>query len=692
MKVTLRDVAQRAQVSTTTASLVLSGKGRISESVRKAVLQAAEETGYLRNRKPREVKKGDSVGILVSIDAEWAMVWWFIRPIIAEIEDFYRAQEQNPTIIPISMELDDNAIIRRIEEEQCRAVFSLHYGSEYLLSSLEDRGIPVVVIMNGRYQEKYHCILADDFQGAYEGTKHLLRLGHREILYVDTERIDLPVLSTDRFYGFLKALNEAGEEFNPQLRISCDIGNTPYFEALIHGVFSRATPPTAVFCIDDDVAIRVISFLKNMGLKIPEDVSVIAPGDLLNYADPHITPITTLKINTQMIGRLACDMMSRLIGSGQNNGDIHVLKIKQQLVQRGSTRSIRSLEAGEGSVSETPRSRFLSAFSSGPAGTGIPRWLGASREFIDKACTQLKLSEEEFRAKIGDDLRWVDPDPVGQSLERRDAFGIERRGSGYGQPVTHPLKENPSIQALKDYPWPVPEETDVSTLLGRLNQLGEHYAVAGGPWSPFWHDAIDLVSLETLACMMYDDPVFVEALLSRIVDYYIAVSIRVFEQAGDRIDLFFIRNDFGTQTGPLISPEHFRRFIMPCLVRFTELAHRYGIKVMLHSSGGILPLIPSIIEAGFDALHALQPDCPGMQSAQLKRSFGDSIVLSGAIDARNTLLKGNPQEVRELVLRRLEEMAPGGGYIAAPSTDAITEDVPVENVLAMYEAIDAFRP
>ena len=692
MKITLKDVAETAGVSTTTASLVLSGKGRISDSVRQAVHDAAEQLGYNRKKKSRQGEKSPTVGILVSIDAEWAMVWWFIRPIIAEIERNYRDRGENSVVIPISADIDDNEIIRRIQTEECRGVFSLHYGSEYLLSTLEDQGIPVVVIMNGRYQEKYHCILADDFQGAYEGTKHLLRLGHRDILYVDTERIDLPVLSTDRFYGFIKALDEMGVEFDPQLRISCDIANTSYFEAMIHAAFTRERPPTAVFAIDDDVAIRVIKFLSDMGFRVPEEVSVIAPGDLLNYANPHIFPITTLRINTQMMGGLACEMMSRLTDENGDNSDIHVLKIKQQLVQRGSTRpNIAAASSDEVSPEAVHRARFLSAFSRGGGNLGVPRWLGASREFIHRACRELSVTEEEFRAMIGDDLRWIEPDPVGQGPTRHDAFGIERRGTGYGQPTTHPLKAAPTIRALNDYPWPDPEKVDLGGLQQRLATLGKNHAVAGGPWSPFWHDAIDLVSLETLACLMYDDPVFVETLLNRIVDYYVTLATRYFEEAGDRIDLFFLRNDFGSQTGPLISPEHFRKFIQPCLERFTQLAHRYDIRVMLHSSGGILPLIPLIIESGFDALHALQPDCPGMQSNLLKRSFGGSIVLSGGIDARNIMRKGTPAQVREQVRGKLEMMSPGGGYIAAPSTDAVTEDVPVENILAMYETIREFE-
>jgi DNA-binding LacI/PurR family transcriptional regulator/uroporphyrinogen-III decarboxylase len=692
MGITLADVAKQAGVSVTTASLVLSGKGRISDHVRQTVIAAADTVGYARKSSTRTATKAPVIAILVSIDPEWAMVWWFIRPIIEEIEKYYAERKRNTVVIPISSAMTDANIVRRIAEESCDGVFTLHYGTEELLDAIEARGIPIVVIMNGRFQERYHCILADDFQGAYEGTKHLVRLGHQRIAYVDTERENLPVLSSDRFYGFLKGLDEAGLEFSPGHRITYDVDNSAYLEAALHALFATESPPTAIFAIDDDVAIRVISLLGELGIQVPDDVSVIAPGDLLNYSDPHVTQITTLRIDTRMMGRFACEMMTRLSSSDALKHDVHVLKVKQHLVLRGSTRPVRAeLSSSVPSDRGKHRARFLSAFATGRSDLGVPRWLGATSEFIERACAELGTDEEGFRRRIGDDLRWLENDPLGRTINRRNVFGIERRGFGYGQPVSHPLKSNPTIKGLQSYPWPEPAEVDLASILARIAAIGDEYAIAGGPWSPFWHDAIDLVGLETLACRMYDDPVFVDTLLGKIVDYYVTVATRLFEEAGDRIDLFFLRNDFGTQTGPMIGPEHFRRFVVPCLEHFTRLGHRFGIKVMLHSSGGILPLIPSIIAAGFDAIHALQPDCPGMQSKQLKRSYGQSIVLSGAIDARNTLLAGDPRTVKDLVRARLEEMAADGGYIAAPSTEAITSDVPVENVIAMFEAIDEFE-
>ena len=686
---TLKDVAEAAGVSITTSSLVLSGKGRISEAVRIAVMDAADRLGYGKKRFADSPRGQPTAGILLSIDARWSFVWNFIRPVIAEIEACFAERGYNVVLIPIHAGLDAEGIARRILEERCAAVFALHYGNEELFALLEARGIPVILIMNGRFQDRFHSILADDFQGAYEGTAHLLRLGHREVLFVGTERTDLPNLATDRYYGFRKAVEEAGLPLDGRRNLSCDAANTQYLEAQLHAVFSAADRPTAVFAIDDDMAIRVAALVRRMGIRIPEDLSLIAPGDLLNYADPFVMPITTLRIDTTLMGKLASDMMFRRL-SGEGDG-VHVLKIKQQLVQRGSTRPLattgkRTRSASKGSQKE----RFLASFERRP-GLPVSRWLGASREFIAKACAELGVDEEAFRLRIGDDLRWIDAAPIGQGLRRVDPFGIERRGSGYGQPSSPPLREAPTMENLRDYPWPESEGEDVSFIRDRIADAAGRYAIVGGSWSPFWHDAVDLVGMETLACLMYDDPLFVETMLSRIVDYYVAVNTRIFEEAGDLIDLVFIRNDFGTQTGPLISIEHFERFVAPCLKRLVEVSRRYGIRTMLHSSGGIRPLIPAIAATGIDALHALQPDCPGMQGAALKKDFGGKLVLSGGIDARGSLLRGNPGEVRSSVLATLDVMAGGGGYIAAPSVDAVTEDVPVANVLAMFDAIAEWR-
>jgi uroporphyrinogen-III decarboxylase len=215
--------------------------------------------------------------------------------------------------------------------------------------------------------------------------------------------------------------------------------------------------------------------------------------------------------------------------------------------------------------------------------------------------------------------------------------------------------------------------------------------VLGGDWSPFWHDAIDLLGHENLYYRMYDYPDAVKAIFKKITDYYITVSRNIFNEAGDVIDIFFIGNDLGGQTGPLLGIDLYREFLDPSIRRYIRLGHSFGKKVMMHCCGGYRPLIPDLIEAGMDGLHALQPDTAGMEPAGLKRDFGNDIVLNGAIDSHHVLIRGEtPDFVRTKTLEILKIMAPGGGYIAGASHDTILEETPVANVLAMFDAIADF--
>lgn len=182
----------------------------------------------------------------------------------------------------------------------------------------------------------------------------------------------------------------------------------------------------------------------------------------------------------------------------------------------------------------------------------------------------------------------------------------------------------------------------------------------------------------------------VDAVLGHVADYYFEVNRRIFDAAADVIDVFFVGNDFGSQTGPLVGPPQFERFLLPHLKRFINLGHDYGLKVQLHCCGGYEPLIPSLIAAGLDGLHAVQPCCCGMDLRTLKARYGDRILFNGAIDSQHVLIEGTPSSVRESVREVLSIMAPGGGYIAGASHDYILAETPVANVVAMFDAVAEF--
>jgi len=347
----------------------------------------------------------------------------------------------------------------------------------------------------------------------------------------------------------------------------------------------------------------------------------------------------------------------------------------------------------------TSRERVLTAFSHKEPDR-VPAWCGASPEFRELARRHLGLPDNEsLSLHLGDDFRRVYARYAGPDRRApaaglthpgailRTPFGIERRGYGFGQPVDHPLSGACNTAEIEEFPWPNPDWIDVSHIRQEALEWKGRYAVLGGDWSPFYHDAIDLLGMDRLMLLLYDIPDFIDSVLRHIVDYYSKVSRRIFEAAGGAIDIFFIGNDFGTQNGPVVSEALFRRFFLPHLKRLVDLGHDFGLKVMLHCCGGFAPLIPALVEIGLDALQSLQPDARGMEPGGLKRAFGKSIVLNGCIDTHHILINGTPDLVRQRTREILEVMKPGGGYVASPSHDYLLPETPVENVLAMYETV-----
>jgi len=342
----------------------------------------------------------------------------------------------------------------------------------------------------------------------------------------------------------------------------------------------------------------------------------------------------------------------------------------------------------------TSRDRVLAAFDHHQPDR-VPAWCGASEEFWAKAKRELGLDDEGLRVRFGDDFRRVFARYAGPEIRLAPGatsvtpFGVQRAGIGYGQPMSHPLAQT-TLAGLHEFRWPDPHWIDVSQIRAEAEAYGGRYAILGGDWAPFWHDLIDLLGMENMYLKMYDEPLLIDTILRRMVDYYAAVSQRIFDAAGDAIDVFFIGNDFGSQKGPLLGEDLFRRFILPHLKRLVDLGHDYRLKVMLHCCGGFAELIPAMIEIGLDGLHAIQPCCRGMDLERLKADFGDRILFNGAIDSHHVLIEGTPESVRRDTRQVLDIMKPGGGYVASASHDTILEETPLENVLAMFDAIREF--
>lgn len=334
--VKLKDVADAAGVSISTASLVLNGKGQISQDVRERVLESAKTLEYSKGL-VAPVSSGrytNHVAILVFEDPEKAFVWNFFRRIIIQLEAVMAEAGYCATIIPVSWSHEPQEILEKILVSNAKALFSIDYGNQELFQKLEEQNIPVVVVNNSAYQNQFSSVCVDDFHGAYEGTRHLLDLGHHRIAYFEYHRPNMPALIYDRFVGFKKALDEAEMGFPKTCRITVDLFDLEELHSKLQSLMQHDPPPSAIFAHDDYLAAHILMELQCMGIRVPEDVSILSPGDTLDYHLPFTPQITTISINNELMGKLAGEMM--LERFSETERPVHVLKVNQQLVKRGS--------------------------------------------------------------------------------------------------------------------------------------------------------------------------------------------------------------------------------------------------------------------------------------------------------------------------------------------------------------------
>lgn len=339
----LKDVARRAKVSVATVSLVLSDKGRISQEVRGRVRETAASMGYRPRSAARGRAAGATVGILCAEDRQYE--WNFIRPTLLELEHAMRQRGHTPVLIPVGSRADPEKTVQQVKDSGVRAVFSLQISAGAVFSGLREHGVQVVVINTSGFQDRLDSVCVDDFQGAYEGTRYLLGLGHRSVAFVEYARPESPAVVADRFIGFRKALDEQRVGFPLERRVTVPFMDLARLEKKMGALFTRAgrpagARPTAIFAHDDYLGLYVIEVLRRMGLSVPGDVSLVAPGDVLDYGLPMMPQITTMRIDTALLGKIAANLMFDRMRSAEPGP--HVLKVKEQLMRRASCRQLEA--------------------------------------------------------------------------------------------------------------------------------------------------------------------------------------------------------------------------------------------------------------------------------------------------------------------------------------------------------------
>ena len=200
-----------------------------------------------------------------------------------------------------------------------------------------------------------------------------------------------------------------------------------------------------------------------------------------------------------------------------------------------------------------------------------------------------------------------------------------------------------------------------------------------------------LFGLENQYCYLAGEKQKMCAVLDELTEIHLEFLSRILPKVRGSVQVLVVGDDLGMQRGSQISRPMYREIFFPRHRRIYEYAKREsGAHIMLHSCGGIYPLIPDLIEAGVEILNPVQTSAKNMDPARLKREFGNDVCFwGGGCDTQHTLIHGTPQEVRDDVHRRLDIFMPAGGFVWNQVHNVLA-DVPPENVVAMLEAAHEF--
>ncbi|MBE3580653.1 MAG: LacI family DNA-binding transcriptional regulator [Thermoanaerobacteraceae bacterium] len=327
---TIYDVAKAAGVSIATVSRVINGYPFVAEKTREKVLQAMRELNYAPNLLAAALMKKNTytVGLLIPDIS---------NPFFAEItrgaED--TANKFGFNIIICNTDNDPEKESKYVNLLLQKSVDGIIFATSEIVNQniimLKEKEFPIVLIAREVEGVEVDAVLADNFQGAYEGVKYLISLGHRTIAFIGEP---LNIKSTrERQAGYEKALKEAGLPVKDELIITGLKTLEDSFRVV--KAFYPRTRPSAFFAANDVLAIGVLRALKELGVGIPRDVSVLGFDNTI-FAAIAEPPLSSVAQPMRQMGKMA---MMRLINRIRNREDVaKKIVLPTKLVLRSSTK------------------------------------------------------------------------------------------------------------------------------------------------------------------------------------------------------------------------------------------------------------------------------------------------------------------------------------------------------------------
>lgn len=330
---------------------------------------------------------------------------------------------------------------------------------------------------------------------------------------------------------------------------------------------------------------------------------------------------------------------------------------------------------------------------------------GISQDKLEFRCAGFRYTPvcEPLFEQMGVDFKLVQPFSYSKALldaQEKSGTILTRWGSKFifndkeglwAQCGAQPPFSTADYEKLRDYPWPRPDasltqglrEETLRMSAGGKYALGLYRVLEAGV---FVTSFTYLCGMQDFLVLMNTDPDFTTELLRGVLETEKAFYGAVLDEIGDLLDYVEIEDDLGMQDRLMIRPEMYREMIKPLHTEFVSFIKGKcapDTKVMIHSDGAIRTILPDFIEAGIDILNPVQVGAKGMDLPELKRDFGKDLVFDGGLDAQ-TPFYGSEQDIKDAVMRAIDALAPGGGYLLGP-THNFSPDIPMEKILLAFE-------
>lgn len=333
MSATIKDVAKIAGVSTSTASLALNDKPRVSKKTKAKVLEAAQMLDYYPNIIARGLvkRKTNNLALVISHTADYIFFSPYFIEIVRGISNTTNSLGYRLMISIVSAEIEEkSAYIQIIKEGSIDGLFLLdvRLRDERILE-LKRENFPFVVIGRDFISKGVSYVDPDDTNGACQAVRHLASLGHKKIAFINGHSDYM--VSFDRLEGYRKALAEAELSYNPNLvRHSGFTQESGY--RMMKGIINDSSDFTALFTASDLMAMGAMKAIKEKGLGIPEDIAVVGFDDIpaAAFADP---PLTTVRQPICDIGALAAKILIGIV-EGKRVNEKHIIMPTQLIIRK----------------------------------------------------------------------------------------------------------------------------------------------------------------------------------------------------------------------------------------------------------------------------------------------------------------------------------------------------------------------